>query len=130
MRRVRVAARPPAPTPWPVALGALLWLASPGCIDRTAVEGEACTRSTECGSGLACVEGACSADLSPLADPSRVPTLSPSDAGEPMLDAGMTPLPDAGVRPPPGVDAGMMPPLPVADAAVTDAVVTTDAGGG
>ena len=129
MRRVGLWLRSWRQQPGAPVLSALLWLASAGCTDRTRSDGEACTRSTECAVGLACVEGACSADLTPLEDPSRVPMLTPA-----MPDAAMTPAPDAATQPPPpppppplpATDAGAMSPPPP----VPDAAVTTDAGGG
>ena len=119
-----------------------LWLASAGCTEAAGDEGAICTRSTECEKGLACVEGACSADLTPLEDPSRVPMLTPPEEGEPMLDAAMmpTPAPDAGMMMPPPVAGAAGAPPPDAGAAgaagapppATDAAVmmTPDAGGG
>jgi hypothetical protein len=54
-------------------------------------EGSACVRLAQCAPGLACVNGACSSDLSGLAEAGGVPVL---DAAVPF-DAGV--LPDAAV---------------------------------
>lgn len=62
--------------------------------------GADCLRSTECQSGLVCIEGVCSDDLSAIEDPGEVPELMPDtgmemmampDASEPQpTDAGST----------------------------------------
>jgi hypothetical protein len=113
-------------------LTAALATGAVGCTESPAEAGESCTRSLQCAAGLACVEGECSADLTPLEDPDRVPMLTPPTP-EPE------PTPDAGVPVPPVAGEEAVPPpepMPVADAAVpppppaTDPVPVLDAGAG
>jgi hypothetical protein len=62
------------------------WLCA--CSWSTGGSGDTCTRSTECNGGLACIEGACSDDLSALEDPGSVPVLVRDAAtGDDALDA-------------------------------------------
>lgn len=111
-------------------LTAALASSAAGCKEPPAEAGESCTRSLQCTAGLACVEGVCSADLTPLEDPDRIPMLTPPEPA---------PLPDAAVPVPPvaGEPAAPPPePTPMADAAVPppppamDPVPVLDAGAG
>ena len=56
-----------------VVLAAVCALA--GCTLQVGHAGDACKRSTQCQTGLGCVEGKCSKDLGPIADESTVPDL-------------------------------------------------------
>jgi hypothetical protein len=103
--------------------------ATTGCKESSAAAGEACTRSVQCERGLACVEGMCSADLTPLEDPQRIPMLTPPeppptpDAASPVPPVGSDmavppaqPMPDAAAPPPPPPPPPVDP-VPMADAA-------------
>jgi hypothetical protein len=97
---------------------AMLWLASGvgACSVEEAGAGQGCLRSAECAPGLVCIEGVCSDDLSSIADPGEVPTLTPEeqdtelepDVGEVTVDAAMMMMTTT-------EDAAMM---PLADAAM------------
>ena len=116
---------------WAAVAIALLGLTA--CGHSTVGAGEACTRSAQCESGLVCVEGACSDDLSPLEDPSRVPMLTPPevDAAVAVDAAAPDAAPTAGAGGAPPSDAAMptmdaaLPPtdaaMPAMDAAAPDA---------
>jgi hypothetical protein len=57
-------------------LGLLLLLLS-SCKSLERGAGKACTRSSQCAVGLACIEQVCSDDLGALAEQSTVPDLMP-----------------------------------------------------
>jgi hypothetical protein len=59
------------------ALGLLSLLLGAACNARGGGAGDACTRSSQCGAGLACIEQRCSDDLSAIAEQSEVPELMP-----------------------------------------------------
>ena len=60
----------------------LCLLGGPACTTKQSGSGEACTRSTHCAAGLACIENVCSDDLDALRDQSQVPMLgSTGEAG-------------------------------------------------
>lgn len=87
-------------------LACALALAGCGVNDLPAAgsEGDECTRTFECGPGLACVMGACSGDLS------GIEGALPADGGVPydggmVVDSGSPPV-DSG---PPPVDSGSPP---------------------
>ena len=86
----------------------VLWLAGTAfaCSVQDGAAGDECLRSTECASGLVCIEGICSDDLSSIADPGTVPMFMPETAMEPEPDAGE--LPDGAMA------------TPTSDAAMTD----------
>jgi hypothetical protein len=98
-------------------------LSSVACTTKQAGSGEACTRSTQCAAGLACIESVCSDDLDALRDQSQVPMLGPEGAAGEAAEAGEggeggsageagesgegggTPGQAGDLAPPPGTDA-------------------------
>lgn len=88
----------------PYAWAVVILVAPLAACNRDALgAGDTCTRSSECGAGLVCVEGACSASLAGLGNPGTVPMVMMG--GEGMEGEGG---PDAGAA----VDSGA--PLPMA----------------
>jgi hypothetical protein len=80
-----------------ILLTAALVAGTADCSLEKGGNGDTCTRSTQCATGLACIypdgsarakEGKCSSDLSSLNDPNQVPML--------MMDMGMAAV-DGGV---------------------------------
>jgi hypothetical protein len=72
-----------------LATGLAVLLAGAGCSLETAGSGEACTRSSQCASGLACVDGECSQNIDAIGEQSTVPMLVPEEP-DAAADAALT----------------------------------------
>ena len=92
-----------------VGLGLCL-LAIASCTTKRAGSGDACTRSTQCAAGLACIERVCSNDLDALRDQSVVPVMTGAGRGA----AGETGISgqggELGPTPPTAGELGPVPP--------------------
>jgi hypothetical protein len=73
-----------------VALLIALWMVLPACNRELKSSGDSCTRSSECGEALVCIDNACGDDLRALGDRGgTVPMLMTMPAQEMGLEAGV-----------------------------------------
>lgn len=111
------------------AVAALLLIVLAGCNREAKAPGDSCTRSSECGEGLVCIDRGCSDNLRALGDRGgTVPMLMMPAEPEMPAEAGV----DAGTMSGQPTDASMMnasnPPMQVMADAQVPALQMPDAG--